>query len=252
MHFSVIVPTYNEAEYIEKCLLSILGQNIEREDYEIIVSDAASTDRTAEIAGRFADMVVISKERGIAIGRNRGAEKAKGDILVFVDADAALSKDFLSRCRDTFENPEIAGMTGIAEPCGGGFLQRLVLKCTFLLVRFFNFAGISLFPGICVAYKSRIFFEIKGFREDFGIVEDLDLSRRISRRGKCVVNNNAGAVVSTRRLEKNLVSTVLFHIYSDMKYLLTGKAALLYPKTEEIHSWHDLWRQKQNMKNGIN
>jgi GT2 family glycosyltransferase len=132
-------------------------------------------------------------------------------------------------------------MTGVAKPSDGGILQRFVYQSTYGMVRLFDFFGLSLFPGICVAYRRAGFIDAGGFREDFGIVEDLDLSRRISHLGFCTVSKKARALVSTRRLEKNLLPTVLFHVYCDVRYLITGKAPVRYPKVEEIHSWKDLW-----------
>jgi cellulose synthase/poly-beta-1,6-N-acetylglucosamine synthase-like glycosyltransferase len=242
MEFSIIVPTYMEEGCIEKCLRSITEQRYTRSEFEIIVSDARSTDHTADIARQYADSVLVEDREGIACGRNVGAKKARGDILVFVDADATLDRDFLSHCHLEFSNPAIIGMTGVAKPSDGGMLQRFVYRSTYGMVRLFDFFGLSLFPGICVAYRRAGFAAVGGFREDFSIVEDLDLSRRISHIGTCKVNTNASAAVSTRRLEKHLVSTVCFHIYSDLKYLITGRAPAHYPKTEEIHSWHDLWQ----------
>jgi cellulose synthase/poly-beta-1,6-N-acetylglucosamine synthase-like glycosyltransferase len=242
MEFSIIVPTYMEESCIKKCLQSICGQYYQRTEFEIIVSDARSTDHTADIARDYADSVLVEDRKGIAYGRNIGAKKAHGDILVFVDADATLDHDFLEYCHQKFSNPAIIGMTGVAKPSDGGIVQRFVYRSTYRMVRLFDFFGLSLFPGICVAYRRAGFMEVGGFREDFGIVEDLDLSRRMSHYGICSVNKNACAYVSTRRLEKNLLPTVIFHIYCDMRYLITGKAPARYPKVEEIHSWRELWR----------
>jgi glycosyltransferase involved in cell wall biosynthesis len=242
MEFSIIVPTYMEEGCIEKCLRSIGDQRYKRTEFEIIVSDARSTDHTADIARQYADSVIVEDRKGIAYGRNVGAKKARGDILIFVDADATLDQDFLSHCHQEFSNPAIIGMTGVAKPSDGGILQRFIYRSTYGMVRLFDFFGLSLFPGICVAYRRADFTEVGGFREDFGIVEDLDLSRRMSHLGFCTVNKKARALVSTRRLEKNLLQTVLFHMYCDVRYLITGKAPASYPKVEEIHSWRELWR----------
>jgi cellulose synthase/poly-beta-1,6-N-acetylglucosamine synthase-like glycosyltransferase len=229
---------------IGNCLRSIGNQRYKRTEFEIIVSDACSTDHTTDIARQYADSVIVEDRKGIAYGRNVGAKKAHGDILIFVDADATLDQDFLSHCHQEFSNPEIIGMTGVAKPSDGGILQRFVYRSTYGMVRLFDFFGLSLFPGICVAYRRAEFTKVGGFREDFGIVEDLDLSRRISQFGKCTVYKKACAYVSTRRLEKNLLPTVLFHIYCDVRYLITGKAPASYPKVEEIHSWKDLWKNR--------
>lgn len=242
MEFSVIIPTYMEAGYIENCLQSISRQKYKRTEFEIIVSDSRSSDKTVEIASRFADIVIVDDRRGISYGRNAGAKEASGNILVFVDADAILAPDFLSYCHQEFSNLSVVGITGIAKPNDGGILQRFIYTGTYCMVYLFHFFGLSLFPGICVAYRSKVFTEVGGFREDFGIVEDLDLSRRISKMGITKIIHQARAFVSTRRLERHLVATVAYHIYSDLRYLLIGKAHRHYPKNEETHSWKDLWK----------
>lgn len=248
MEFSVIIPTYNEEECIEQCLHSIVAQQYDRSLFEIILSDARSTDQTVNRAKKYTDNIIEDDRKGIAFGRNIGAKRASGEILVFVDADVTLDKDFLFCCHKEFSNPSIFGMTGIAHPGNGNMLQRFVYRGTYILVRLFSFMGLSLFPGLCIAYRRKPFLECGGFREDFGIVEDLDLSRRISRLGNCTVNTQARAFVSTRRLKKHIFSTVAFHMYCDIKYLITGKAPSFYPKTEEIHTWMDLWKLAWRIK----
>lgn len=246
MEFSIIIPTYKEEEYIERCLRSILEQNYDRSEYEIIVSDANSPDKTADIARMFADRIIIDERKGIAYGRNVGARFASGDILVFIDADVTLKSFFLHQCHKVFANHSIVGMTGVARPSDGEIPQRFIYHCTYWLVRLFDILGMSLFPGICVAFRRSVFFQVGGFREDFGVAEDLDLSRRISHLGKCIVDSRAQAFVSTRRLKKHWFSVTLFHIYTDLRYLITGCAPTQYPKVEEINSWYDLWKQSKS------
>ncbi|MGH2568971.1 MAG: glycosyltransferase family 2 protein [Bacteroidota bacterium] len=248
MRFSIIIPTYNEEGYIGRCLRSIAGQEFDRSEFEIILSDAQSTDATATLAGRYADKIVSATQRGIAHGRNLGARPATGEILLFVDADVTLQPDFLRRLDLAFRNDNIVAVTGRAVPADGGWFARVVYHGTYALVGLFNAFGLPLFPGLCVAYRSRIFVVAGGFREDFGVTEDLDLSRRLSLLGVCRYEPQARAFVSTRRLRKHGLSTVLFHIYHDLRYLLTGKSAGVYPKSEEITSAADLWRMNRTGK----
>jgi cellulose synthase/poly-beta-1,6-N-acetylglucosamine synthase-like glycosyltransferase len=241
MKFSVIIPTYNEQDYIESCLKSVIEQNFDSSEFEIIVSDSSSSDKTVEIARSHHARVVSSERRGIAHGRNAGAKAAEGDILLFVDADVKLGRDFLRHVAGSF-SAHVVGVSGLALPSDGKWFPRFVYRGTSVLVRSFNRLGLPLYPGLCVAYRREAFEKAGGFREDFGVGEDIDLSRRISRFGKCVVNPAAVAYVSTRRLEKHAVSTVVFHIYNDVRYLMTGRSARHYPKSEELRSWSDLWR----------
>jgi len=243
MRFSVIIPTYNEESFIEQCLLSVSQQLFDKQDYEIIVSDGGSSDKTIEIAKRYTSKVISINKRGIALGRNEGAKIAQGDIFVFFDADTIVHPTFLELCNNSFIQEEVIGFTGIAVPYDGNIVARIIYHATYYLMRLLFLFRLILFPGICVAYSREAFNNVAGFREDFGIVEDLDLSRRISKLGKCVVNKKAKVGVSTRRLHDHLFSTVVFHIVSDIRYLVTGKTVSVYPKKEEIHSSKDLWKR---------
>ena len=88
---SVIIPTYNEESVILDCLTSLAKQTYK--DYEIIVVDDGSTDKTLEIVKNV--KILQQKHLGPGAGRNLGAKSAKGDILVFVDADMTFDENFL-------------------------------------------------------------------------------------------------------------------------------------------------------------
>lgn len=93
MILSIIIPTYNEEEYLPILLESIKTQNFT--DYEIIVADANSTDKTCEIAQKY-DCIIV--EGGMpAVGRNNGANIAKGEYLLFLDSDLKLTDDYLRK-----------------------------------------------------------------------------------------------------------------------------------------------------------
>src|SRR5438132_10817488 len=94
MRFSVIIPAYNEEQYLPRLLESI---EIARSNYsggseqiEVIVADNDSNDRTAEVAAAHGARVVHVAKRRIAAARNGGAHAAHGEILCFIDADSAV------------------------------------------------------------------------------------------------------------------------------------------------------------------
>lgn len=92
MLFSVLVPAFNAESYIEECLDSILCQNFD--DYEIIIIDDGSTDRTASIcdgySNRFSNVKVFHWENhGLILARRKAIELAAGDYILFLDADDA-------------------------------------------------------------------------------------------------------------------------------------------------------------------
>jgi len=100
MKVSIIIPTYNEAFDLEKCLRSLSEQSFR--DFEIIIVDDGSTDKTPEVLKNLKQVVnslklLEQKHGGAGMARNLGAKSASGDILVFVDADMTFDEDFLKK-----------------------------------------------------------------------------------------------------------------------------------------------------------
>ena len=95
MKYSLIIPAYNAEATIAACIESALRQSISKEDYEVIVVDDGSLDKTPKIAKNYAVKLIMQKNQGPAVARNRAAQEARGDILVFVDADCELDLSFI-------------------------------------------------------------------------------------------------------------------------------------------------------------
>lgn len=114
-YLSVIVPAHDTADSLGDCLAAIASSDIPRECWELIVVDDGSTDDSALIAARYADIVVRlpGPRRGDAYARNRGFEVATGECLVFLDSDARVHPDALVRIAQLFANdPSISAMVG--------------------------------------------------------------------------------------------------------------------------------------------
>ena len=110
---SIIIPTLNEEKIIEKTLKSLKEL---KGDYEIIVSDGKSTDRTVSISKMYADKVVVYEgeaRQTIAMGRNLGASVASGEYLLFLDADIAIPNPsfFFSKLLKEFNDKKFVGAT---------------------------------------------------------------------------------------------------------------------------------------------
>lgn len=101
MIISVIIPIFNEKEVIQNCLLSLRDQSLkglpENTEIELIVVDDGSNDGSYDIAKEYADLIIKQDHLGTAIARNKGAEVAKGEILVFVDGDMTFDKEFINK-----------------------------------------------------------------------------------------------------------------------------------------------------------
>lgn len=110
MKISVVVPTYNEEDYIEGCLKAL--QNQTKKPFEIIVVDNNSTDRTSEIAKSYGAKVVKEKKKGVIFARNKGFDSAKGDIIARCDADSRPTPQWIEKIIYNFRNRPIDALTG--------------------------------------------------------------------------------------------------------------------------------------------
>jgi glycosyltransferase involved in cell wall biosynthesis len=92
---SIIVPAYNEEKHIRECLTSLKNQSYPPEKIEILCVDDGSLDHTKQIAGQYAHTVLSQKHQGPDRARNYGASKSQGDILIFIDADMYVDKNYV-------------------------------------------------------------------------------------------------------------------------------------------------------------
>jgi glycosyltransferase involved in cell wall biosynthesis len=219
---SIIIPTYNEEKYIGNCLKVLRLQDYKGK-YEIIVADGCSKDKTIEIAKKYADKVITVKKRGIAAGRNAGAKIAKGEIFLFIDADTVPAFNLITEIVKGFKK-NVIGVTCPVLPLSSNATD-------FIIYWFYNqFVKASIVTrkpqvaGMCCAYKREAFEEIDGFDENIKILEDFELSKRISKLGKITVADPTFVMTSPRRIKrwgKTKIATRYIRFY--LNYLLTGK-----------------------------
>lgn len=108
LKISVIVPAYNVADYITRCIESIAKQDMSPEEFEAIVVNDGSTDNTLNIVQKLTEIhafvkIITSSNKGLSMARNRGIEEARGKYLVFLDSDDSMQPDVLSRIYDEME-----------------------------------------------------------------------------------------------------------------------------------------------------
>lgn len=205
MLLSIVIPTKNEEKYLPKLLDSIKKQTFK--DYEIIVMDNDSKDKTREIAQSYNCKVVKGGLPGRA--RNLGAKAARGDIILFLDADTKLrGANFLRFSLDEFNKRKLY----IAVPLAyvrGNKLDKLFYNFWNQLVEIFQyitpFAG-----GWCIFVRKEIHNKIKGFDEKITLGEDTDYAQRAAKIGKFRALKSAKIEVSPRRLKKEGYLKVAF------------------------------------------
>lgn len=106
---SIIIPVYNVGEYLIRCLDSIVGQTYR--NIEVIIVDDGSSDNSGEIADSYAERddrvdVIHKKNGGVSSARNAGMNVAKGDYIMFVDADDRIDLSTCERCVGVIKNDE--------------------------------------------------------------------------------------------------------------------------------------------------
>lgn len=194
---SVIIPTLNEEELLPT-LLECLKQQTFR-DFEIIVADAGSKDQTRKIAKKYGALVVDGGMPGV--GRNKGAEVAKGEFLFFFDADVLLPNDFLAKAYGEIEEKFVDLATCEFKPQSDLRLDKVLFQLSNLFVKI-NQKLNPRAAGFCIFISSRLFRRIKGFDESVKLAEDHDLVERASKYRSLHFINSTHLMVSIRRIEK--------------------------------------------------
>lgn len=235
---SVVIPALNEEKYIEKCLQSLEKQTIERDKYEVIVSDAMSIDKTIKIAEKYADKIVCSESLGAGYGRNFGARHAKTSKLAFIDADSIATKTWLEGCLEVLEK-NTAGTGPIAPIENNSFIANLFYKWW----SFQDWAsikiGLPIFPGFNIAAKKKEFFKIGGFGEQNYTCEDIDLAFKLKKIGSISYNKKMIVKTSNRRVKNP--AYIIGYVLNAWNFLLFKKS-----RTWEEHRGKLKQRKKPN------
>lgn len=192
---SVIIPTLQEEDWIEPLLISIRNQTYQ--PIELIISDSSPADSkqaTAEIASHYGAIMISSPQNTIAAGRNRGAEAATGEILIFCDADCVMSHDFVERMVALLEEGAVLAH-GVDCIYDNSFVNTF---WSFWRA----FKQTSHTTGRGVAMRADDFFEIGGYVEEcdpmLGCMEDILLGRMVIEHfGGGAVRLDRAAMVAT-------------------------------------------------------
>lgn len=223
--FSVVIPTYNEEKYLPSCLKSILSQTIPRESYEIIVVDGYSEDGTVKLAEEIADRVVVAERRGPGNARNIGGRMAKGEILVFLDADTIIAPNFMKKVYGYFADPRVVGGTCDIYPLEAEPRAVALYSLVNVLYRLLYAAGFPHAQTKCCFYLRKTFIDVGGFNERLKVAEDQELAWRMSRKGKMVYVRGTVAYSSMRREKaKGYVATVADWVKNYLMVALAGRS----------------------------
>ena len=224
MLISVVIPAYNEALFIGQTIIQLKQAitGIENSDFqwEIIVCNNNSTDNTASIAAELGATVVFESINQISRARNTGARAAKGDWLIFLDADsyptAALLRDVLT----IIKSEKYIGCGTTIDVQGGTLLSKLRMERMNPWYRFLNFCG-----GVFLPCEKAAFEAVDGFSLGLYAYEELDFVRKLKRYGKkqgkkfTILHKNP-VITSGRKGETDIKSLWSVFISSNVAFLL--------------------------------
>ena len=214
---SIVIPTLNEEKYLPRLIASLKKQNFS--DYEIIVSDGMSDDGTKEVALSASCVFIQDEKRSPARQRNRGAAVARGDVILFLDADTMVPDNFLPAIYNEFKSRHlsVAGFYLIFNS------PRHIYRLFEFFYHFICFIGQFFFPasvGVGIMVDKKAHDYQNGFDESIFIGEDYDYIKRLSKHGRYRMLKSAYLYFSVRRLEKEGVSSVLWKWFKGGLYFL--------------------------------
>ncbi len=200
MYLSIVIPTKNEEKNLPKLLDSIKLQTFT--DYEVVVADAGSEDKTRSIATDFGAKVVSGGLPGP--GRNSGAAVSEGQILLFLDADVELSDpNFLEWNLEEMKSRGVNVATTLVKPMSDSYIDKAMHEV-------YNAFALGVervkphAPGFCIFVKKHVHEDIGGFDEDVVFAEDHEYVQRAVKEGyRFRVLRSVPVSVSVRRLEKD-------------------------------------------------
>jgi len=221
MKVAIIVPTFNEERFLKSTLENLRDQTYR--DFEIIVKDGLSSDRTVEIASDYTSKVISERDVSAGDARNQAAKHVDKDcaIVVFVDADVTLAPDALERIVKDFKQSHISFIVPKYLPkretaqINGKFVQlpQPAVRLWFAFQHWFRKHVDHYGSGECMPVDARIFRSLGGFRRQLRVCEDIELSYRMRQKGRVMIDEKILVYVSTRRyLHEGIVHGLLTYL----------------------------------------
>lgn len=226
--FSIIVPTLNEEFFVGKLLTDLSRQKYK--NFDVIVVDAQSEDKTVEEVQRFNTILTISKiiqikGRNVSKQRNKGAHYAKGPYLVFLDADARIKCNFLQKLAAYINLHRGLLFIPAFSVSKKDPQLSMVVDFTNALISLSNKIGKPFSTGGSMILEKNFFFTIGGFPEDVPLSEDHLLVRNAYKYGvSAKFLSNIKVTFSLRRFKREGKLELLYrYIKSTIYFLAKGK-----------------------------
>lgn len=182
---SVVVPAFEASRTIAQCIRALRSQTLPREHYEIIVVDDASTDDTYQVASREGARVLrLERNTGPGAARNVGVAAARGQLIVFTDADCEPCPDFLADLQVRLRDPRVGGVKGAYRSRQRALVARFV-QCEYeqRYERTARLPTIDFVDTSACCFRRADVLRVGGFEPRLRMCEDQEMSFRLARDG---------------------------------------------------------------------
>lgn len=211
--FSIVIPALNEEKFLPHLLESLSHQHFT--NFEVIVVDGKSRDRTVELASSFISRipsltVTVADHASLPYQRNVGADRAKGDWLVFIDADTVVYSYTLERLHSQTSASEESFFTSWFSPDSEDINDA---RLTLFIILFFELSKSlkrSVSPGPFTVVRKTAFEAVGGYDVEHPFLEDQDFSQRMTKQGYALsIIRESLYIWSLRRYRKEGTMKVL-------------------------------------------
>lgn len=216
---SIVIPAYNEEQYIRACLTSLAAQTT-KQPFEIIVVDNGSTDTTASIVKEFLAVLplrlITERRKGRGVARHAGYMQARGDIILSTDADGIVPPHWIEAMCEPFATPNVIGTTGTCYINDRSWLANKIFNVIQPTAMWLHRAMFGSFwvLGSNGAVRKTAYVKSGGFNTVLNSQEDTQLSLTLRRYGKIVCVARSRVLTSGRRFKRGMFAGLFEYVRS--------------------------------------
>jgi len=211
---SVVIPTLNEEKYLSSCLESFRKQSFT--DFEIIISDGGSTDKTTEIAKRYTKNIIVHPNSNVCLARDLGTRAARGTIVVGADADTLYPKNHLELIYQHFQqDPKVVAVVGGGKVVDGTWISKKYWEIAYFIIYIiYRLTDFILYaPAFDMSFRKDLFLKMEGYNVnlDFG-GDELDVLAKLKKtKGRLIFEDRLHPLTSGRRYKVGFFTFLFKH-----------------------------------------
>lgn len=222
---SIVIPAHNEEKTIAGLLNLILKEKI---DCEIIISNSASTDKTSEVVNQYIsdhpdqNIHLVQSPLGVSNARNNGAQHARGEYILFLDADTRFEPGFVQRSLKKIKKRNLDAAGFSFRPSSKHPLDKILMVINNAAQKVLQHTKKPIITGAAMMTRRSFHKKIGGFPKDMKFFEDSAWAQKASKEGRFGVINET-AIFDTTRMHDKRINYIGLQIKNMISVLLKGK-----------------------------